>query len=127
MSIEYISLLVDNSTIVNGFGKSIKASDTILGWGADLKAFQSHLASGKFPNGYSLFIPDFWHITHGSAKCLPKDEANELWDSTMNAREAAKPFIESTEMVLSPHPGTRLHLKNFVPYQGERKEYNDSW
>lgn len=117
MGIEYISLLVDNNRIVNGFGKSVKVSETILGWGIDLKIFQAYLAAGKFPEDYSLFIPDFWHITHGGAQCLPKVEAEELWGSTVDAREAIKPFIASTTMVLEPHPGTRFHLKNNVPYE----------
>lgn len=116
MSLEYISLFVDNKSIKNGLGKSVKLSDTILGWAIDLKIFQAYLTT-SFPKDYSLFIPDFWHVTHGDAKCLPKEEANELWDSTVAAREAAKPFIESSEMVLSPHPGTRFHLKNNVPYE----------
>jgi len=127
MSVEHISLFVDNSSVVNGLGKSVKTADTILKWGRDLQEFQSHLASKDFPTGYSLLVPDFWHIAYGDAKCLPKAEADELWESTVEARKAAEPFIESTEMVLSPHPGTKLHLKNFVPYKDERKEYNDSW
>jgi len=117
-NLEYISLFIDNKSIKNGLGKSVKASDTVLNWAVDLKIFAGYLASTKgFPSDYSLFIPDFWHITHGDAKCLPKEEAEKLWHSTTVVREAAKPFIESTEMVLKPYPGTRLHLKNIVPYE----------
>jgi hypothetical protein len=117
-NLEYISLFVDNDSIKNGFGKSVKASQTILNWATDLKIFAGYLAStAGFPKDYSLLIPDFWHITHGDAKCLPKEEAEKLWDSTVVAREAAKPFIESTEMVLKPFPGTKFHLKNIVPYE----------
>lgn len=119
---EYISLFLDNTSVVNGFGQSIKVADTVLNWGIDLKIFEGYLASPSgFPKGYSLFIPDFWHITHGDAKCLPKMEAEELWESTVKAREKASSFIDSTEMVLSPHPGTRLHLKNLVPYIDEQR------
>lgn len=117
MTIEYISLFVDDSSIVNGLGKKLKVSKTILTWANSLKKFQERLATKSFPEGYSLFIPDFWHIAYGDAKCLPKFEADELWDSTVKARESAKPYIESTEMVLSPYPGTRFYLKNNVPYE----------
>jgi len=116
--VEYISLFLDNTSIVNGFGKKLKVANIVLNWGIDLKIFMGHLSSpGGFPKEYSLFIPDFWHITHGDAKCLPKTEAEELWESTNIAREAAKPYIESTEMVVKPMPGTRFHLKNNVPYE----------
>ena len=107
-----ISLLVDNKSIVNGHGKSVRASDTILQWAKDLQEFKSHVESGDFPAGYTLLIPDFWHIAYGDAKCLPKEEADTLWQSSVEARELATPFIEGTEMVLQPHPGTKLHLKN---------------
>jgi len=127
MNIGYISLFVDNKSIVNGLGKSVKAADAILKWAKDLQEFQQHLACKNFPNQYSLVVPDFWHIAYGDAKSLPKAEADELWESTVEARKAAEPFIESTEMILLPHPGTKLYLKNLVPYKDERKEYNDSW
>lgn len=116
--VEHISLFLDNKSIRNGLGKRLKVADTVLNWGIDLKIFAGYLASSKgFPKDYSLFIPDFWHITHGDAKSLPKVEADELWDSTVTARKLAEPFIESTEMVLKPMPGTRFHLKNNVPYE----------
>lgn len=122
MSVEYISLFVENDRVVNGFGKSVKISDTILKWSKDLISFQGYLSTKTFPQQYSITIPDFWHICYGDAKCLPKAEADELWQSTVEARKAAEPFIESTEMVLSPHPATRLHIKNIVPYSSTEKE-----
>ena len=115
MSIEYISLLIDNKSVVNGFGKSVKASDTILQWAKDLKEFKSHVEAGVFPDGYTLMVPDFWHIAYGDAKCLPKEDADTLWQSSVDAREIATPYIQETEMVIKPHPGTKLHLKKIVP------------
>jgi len=122
MSVEYISVLVDNDGTINGLGESVKVSETILKWASDLALFQEHLASKTFPQSYSLLVPDFWHICYGRAKCLPKVEADELWESTVEARKAAEPFVDCTEMVLRPHPGTRLHLKNLVPYKPEEDD-----
>ena len=124
MSVEYISLLVDNDGTVNGLGQSVKVSDAILKWASDLASFQEHLAFKTFPQPYSLLIPDFWHICYGRAKCLPKVEADELWESTMEAWKAAKPFVDCTGMVPRPHPGTRLHLKNLAPHA--RTESSDA-
>lgn len=122
MDVEYISLFLNDRSIVNGFGVPVKASTTVLNWGIDLGIFEGYLKSGRgFPNGYSLFIPDFWHVTHGDAKCLPPEEAECLWNSTVAVRDKLLPFVESTEMVLNPFPGTRFHLKNFVPYEGEQR------
>lgn len=115
MSVEYISVLVDNDGTVNGLGESVKVSEAILKWASDLASFQEHLASKNFPRPYSLLVPDFWHICHGRAKCLPKAEADELWESTLEAHKAAETFVERTEIVTRPHPGTMLHLKNLAP------------
>jgi hypothetical protein len=112
MSVEYISVLVDNDSTVNGHGQSVKVSETISKWASDLASFQKHLESKTFPQPYSLVVPDFWHICYGRAKCLPKAEADELWESTSEALKAAKPFVDCTELVVRPHPGRRLHLKN---------------
>lgn len=121
MSVEYISVLVDNDGTVNGLGESVKVSEAISKWASDLASFQEHLASKTFPQKYSLLVPDFWHICYGRAKCLTKFEADELWESTCEARKAAEPFVESTETVLRPHPGTRLHLKNPAPHRDAPK------
>lgn len=114
MSVEYISVFVDNDEIVDGRGRSVKASEAISKWASDLASFREHLASKTFPQKYSLLVPDFWHVCYGRAKCLPKAEADELWGSTCEARTAAEPFVESTERVLRPYPGTRLRLKNLA-------------
>jgi hypothetical protein len=110
MDIEFISLLIDNDSVQNGLGESVKASDTIRNWGKDMTQFYKYLSDGFFPQDYNLFVPDFWHITHGDAKCLPKVEGELLWESTVAARKEATPFIKSTEMVLRPHPGSKLYF-----------------
>ena len=93
-NIEYISLLIDNDEVVNGLGESRKIADVIKNWAKDLKIFQSHVAVKHFPENYSFFIPDFWHITYGRAKCLPNSEAKELWESASQAREIAESLSE---------------------------------
>jgi hypothetical protein len=110
MDIEYISLLIDNNSVVNGLGESVKAAETIRNWGSDMTQFYKYLTDGFFPNNYSLFVPDFWHIAYGDAKCLPKTEADLLWESTVAARTEAMPFVKMTEMGVRPHPGTPLHF-----------------
>jgi hypothetical protein len=114
--IGHLSLFLDNSTIRNGLGENVRVADTVAAWSVDYLQFRGYLGYGMgFPDNYSLFVPDLWHITYGDAKCLPEKEAEELWYSTVWVRNHAKPFIESTEMVLKPHPGTRLYFKNIVP------------
>jgi len=110
MDIEYISLLIDNNSVVNGFGESVKAAETIRNWGHDMNQFYKYLSDGFFPSEYSLFVPDFWHITHGDAKCFPKVEAEQLWGSTVAVRREAMGFVKTTEMVIKPHPGTKLYF-----------------
>jgi hypothetical protein len=110
MSLEFIALLLDNNSVVNGRHESVRVADTIRNWARDLTEFQGFLAEKKFPADYSLFVPDFWHIAYGDAKCLPAEEADALWSSTVNAREAAMPYLKAYELVVTPHPGSRLHL-----------------
>lgn len=112
MNLEYIALLLDNDSVVNGLHESVRVSDTIRNWAKDLAQFQEFLAAKKFPPNYSLFIPDFWHIAYGDAKCLPAEEADTLWNSTVNAREAAKPYVYAYDLVVKTHPGSRMYLSN---------------
>lgn len=106
-----ISLFVNDAEIVNGFGQSLPVADTIRQWAQDSERFYKYLNAGEFPEDYSIFVPDFWHIAYGRAKCLTPEDAKTLWDSSVVLRNDARLVEDWTEMVVQPHPGTRIGIK----------------
>lgn len=107
----FISLLVDDKSIVNGLGEKLPISQIIADWAKTSEQFYNYLDIGEFPAGYSVFIPDFWHITHGQAKCLPKEDAERLWDSAVLLRNDTRLLETWTELVVQPCPGQRIGIK----------------
>ncbi|NDD52341.1 hypothetical protein EBZ39_00415 [bacterium] len=112
-----LTLYVSDDETVNGFGESVKLYTTLRQWADACEEFYKHFESGAFPANYKIFIPDFWHVAYGDAKCFPRSEADLLWNSTVAVRKLAEPFIELSEMVLRPHPGTLFHLKSGIDLQ----------
>lgn len=93
LDLAYIAVLLDNNEVVNGLGKSIRVCDVITAWDAALKAFCSHVIDESFPDEYSLYVPDFWHIAYGRAKCLTKEQGDSLWLSACTVHDLMKPLI----------------------------------
>jgi hypothetical protein len=107
----FISLLVDDISVVNGLHEPIPVATVLRQWAKDYTMFYEYLSAREFPENYSIFVPDFWHIAYGDAKCLAKEDATELWESSVTLRNDAR-FVEDwTELVIKPHPGTRVGIK----------------
>lgn len=110
--LDFISLLIDNESIVNGLGVSLPMSKIIEGWAHDYRQFYAYMDAGEFPENYHIFIPDFWHIAYGDAKCLPKEAADALWNSAVTLRNDARLLNEDwSELVVYPCPGQRIGIR----------------
>jgi hypothetical protein len=107
----FISLLLDDVSIVNGLGERLPVAQILRRWAADYTKFYEYLNAREFPENYSIFIPDFWHITYGDAKCLPSEDAKDLWESAVTLRNDARLVEDWTELVTKPQPGTRVGVK----------------
>ena len=79
LDLGYISLFLDNDEIIDGFGESKHVSDVIAKFAKDVSGYCEY-AQSKFPNDYQLYVPDFWHIAFGRAKCLTQEDGQMLWD-----------------------------------------------
>lgn len=110
----YLTLLINDTDTVNGLGQSVSLLTTLSNWIKAYEEFYRHFLVGEFPVGYKVFIPDFWHVTYGDAKCFTRHDGELLWNSVVEVQKLAQPFIESTELILRPHPGSVLHLKSGV-------------
>lgn len=79
LDLGYISLFLDNDEVVNGLGESKRVSEVIANFGRDVQEYCTYVNS-EFPPGYQLYVPDFWHIAFGRAKCLTQEDGQLLWD-----------------------------------------------
>lgn len=80
LGLGYISLLLDEDEVVDGSGESKHVSTLIAKFAEDVSEYCEY-AKSQFPAGYQLYIPDFWHIAFGRAKCLTNEDGQLLWDA----------------------------------------------
>jgi hypothetical protein len=112
--LRYLTLLVNDTDTVNGLGESVLLRATLEKWIDAYEEFYRHFIAGEFPAGYKIFVPDFWHVTFGDAKCLTKQDAALLWESVVQVQKCSAPFVQETELILRPHPGSMIHLNTGV-------------
>jgi hypothetical protein len=112
--LRYLTLLVNNTDTVNGLGQSVLLRATLENWIEAYEEFYRHFIAGEFPPNYKIFVPDLWHVTFGDAKCFTSQDAKLLWESVAQVQKYSVPFIQETELILRPHPGSVLHLNTGI-------------
>lgn len=101
LDLGYISLFLDNDEVVNGLGESKRISEVIANFARDVKEY-CEFVNSEFPPGYKLYIPDFWHIAFGRAKCLTKEDGQLLWDVSSYLVDVMGP-LQASKVVRRVH------------------------
>lgn len=106
LDLGYISLFLDNDEVVNGVGESKRVCEVVANFSRDVQLYCKYVNS-EFPSGYQLYIPDFWHIAFGRAKCLTKEDGQLLWDVSSFLVDVMAP-LQASNVV------RRIHAAEFA-------------
>jgi SMI1 / KNR4 family (SUKH-1) len=113
---------IPRDQVVNARGQAIDYFSLISTFLEEFRVVLRHLKTGKpFPENFVWFIPDFWHVCFGGAKCFTPTDALDLWDAAVLAQRVAAQFMTwgDREIFDRVHRGPG---KVFVP----RKSFVDS-
>jgi hypothetical protein len=109
-----IALCVNKDAAVNGNEESVNIVKNIEEFHQDFtKLVECVKSTGKPPPSYNIFVPDFWHVAYGRAKCMPAEEAELLWGSVIVARRIGNEFEAQVtyNQFRYKHPGCTLLFK----------------
>jgi hypothetical protein len=82
-AIEMVALLLEDDSLSNGLGDVIDPCQTIRDYQQQLLELVPYIRDhNRPPDGFELFVPDFWHISHGRAKMLTGEDGTNLHNSS---------------------------------------------
>jgi hypothetical protein len=75
----------------NGLGEPVHYHRAMEVYQERFNVLLDHFQNGtELPSGFTLFIPDLWHIAKGRATSFPKEDGEELWQCTVKGHTLVK-------------------------------------